>query len=76
MILQSISMKTTQNVQVMLTLGQTAIFLLCAKCACIFYCIPWVLLKMFFKEHSQDFQNVTGSKLSGLSLETLESVTH
>lgn len=33
MTLQSISMKTTQNVQVMLTVGQTAIVLLCAKCA-------------------------------------------
>lgn len=46
MTLQSISMKTTQNVQVMLIVGQTAIVLLCPKCAFFFYCITWVLFKV------------------------------
>lgn len=47
MTLQSISMKTTQNVQVMLTGGQTAIVLLCAKCA-FFIVSPEYYSKWFY----------------------------
>lgn len=76
MILQSISMKTTQNVQVRPTGGQTAVFPLWAKYASILYCIPWVLFKLFFKESSWEFQNLTDPKPSGLALETLGSGTN
>lgn len=49
MTLQSISMKTTQNVQVMLTVGQTAIVLLCAKCAFLLYHLS-IIQSGFIKE--------------------------